>query len=374
MTPNPPDTMTEPKATELPDNGEARITGWDDFFVHQTPYPIVQTISMTPNWIDRFYWNVQDTSGSLMFGVGLGGYRTTSRMDSIVYLLHGKQQRILRLARRTNERDYADPQIGPLSFSVVEPLRKWRLSLGENPSGIAWDLVFEASGESVDYRQFEFDNENGQGSNYHHFVQLGRCTGVVSVDGHTINAGTLLTSRDRSWGVRRAREGQGLLLWLHHQFDEVDLCMILIEARDGTLTYFDGTATTDGVQVKLVSAGHDLRLDPATRDVLGGSVEMLDANGRHYKVEYRERLLRGYLGGIGYGGWQGRDRGDLFMETETIDMSRPASEILAAQPMHLFGHLMRASLNGGPDTVGDLEGGLTRSRSYLYQPRRLQPA
>jgi hypothetical protein len=171
--------------------------------------------------------------------------------------------------------------------------------------------------------------------------------------------------------VRRPREGQGLLLWLHHQFAEVEICTILVEQRDGNISYFDGSVVDADGRRKLVGIAHDLQLDPETRDVLGGSLTVRDDTGREYHVEYFERLQRGYLGGIGYGGWQGKERGEYFLEHDVIDMSRPTAEILASQPMHLFGHMMRVRLNGGEETIGDLEGGLTRSRSYTYQPRKL---
>lgn len=350
------------------------ITSWDDYFVHQTPYPLLQTMTDSPNWIDRFYWNAQASNGSVMFGTGLGQYRTTSRMDSIVYVLTGPEQRILRLGRHITPQDYADPAIGPLRFEIVEPMRHWRWVLDANPTGVTWDLDFRARWEPVDYRQFEFDNDDGNGSNYHHLVQLGISQGTVKIDGQQLDVGGALhTSRDRSWGVRRSREGQGLLLWLQQRFPDVEISLILIESRDGSVNYFDGSATTADGRSSLVAIGHDLRMDPDTRDMLGGTVDVADASGRTYRIEYAERLLRGYVGGIGYGGWQGQDRGSFFMETAAIDMTRPTADILAEQPMHLFAHLMRVNLNGGEPTVGDLEGGITRSSRYVYQPRPLSP-
>ncbi|MFR9804051.1 hypothetical protein ACL02T_17400 [Pseudonocardia sp. RS010] len=348
------------------------ITKWDDYFLHQTPRPLLETVVDTPDWIDRFYWNIQAPDGEVMFGAGLGQYRTTSRMDSIVYLLHPGEQRILRLGRQTTPEDFVDPVIGPLRFEIVEPMRRWRLRLDEdNPAGIGWDLTFTAPREPVDYRQFEFGNAEGKGSDYHHIVQHGVCEGRVALDGTSFSADRFLVSRDRSWGVRRAREGEALLLWLQHQFDDRDVCLIYVESRDGTPSYFDGAVTDADGRRPLLAVGHDLRLDPATRDVLGGVVEVRDDRGHTYRMEYRDRLLRGYVGGIGYGGWQGRDRGSHFMEAHRIDMSRPTADILAEQPMHLFAHLMRTTLNGGGEHVADLEGGITRSRRYTYRPRPL---
>jgi hypothetical protein len=350
------------------------ITSWDDYFIHQTPYPVIQPFTESPHWIDRFYWNAQAPNGAVMFGTGLGQYRSTGRMDSIIYVLTRDEQRILRLGRHTSPDDYAQPAIGPLKFEIVEPMVHWRWVLGENPTGVAWDLDFRARWAPLDYRQFEFDNEDGKGSNYHHLVQLGTCEGTVVIDGQPVDAGgPLHVSRDRSWGVRRSTERRGLLLWLQQRFADVEICLILVESRDGSVAYFDGTATTGSGRKRLVSIGHDLVMDPVTRDMLGGTVEVADSDGRVYRVEYVERLLRGYVGGIGYGGWQGQDRGAIFSESDSIDMKRPTAEILAEQPMHLFAHLMRVTLDG-QETVGDLEGGITRSSRYVYRPRRLSAA
>lgn len=345
------------------------LTSFDDYFIHQTPYPVLHPFTESENWTDRFYWNLHATNGAVMLGVGLGQYRTTGRMDSIGYLLHDGKQHRIKLGRTITPADFADPQIGPLRFDILEPLTSWRLRLDENPSGVAWDLTYTARHEPFEYQQFEFGNEEGKGSNYHHYVQHGRTTGKVWVGGQEIEFDELLTSRDRSWGVRRPREGQGLLLWLHHQFDSASICMILVEQRDGSISYFDGSVTDAEGRRALVDIGHSLRLDPETRDVLGGTVSVVDENGKTYRIDYVERLLRGYLGGIGYGGWQGQDRGEYFLETDVLDMSRPTAEIMATQPMHLFGHLMRATLNGAEETVADLEGGLSRSSKYNYAPR-----
>ncbi|MGE0231469.1 MAG: hypothetical protein AB7O39_10565 [Flavobacteriaceae bacterium] len=350
------------------------ITSWDDYFIHQTPYPIIKPFVDTPHWIDRLYWNIHAEKGNLMFGIGLGSYRTTARMDSISYLLHDKEQRILRLARRTTDDDYADPQIGPLRLEIIKPQETWRLIMEENPAGIAWDLTFNARWSPVEYDQFEFGNENGEGTNHAHYVQLGKAEGIVEIDGRALDTGRLLVSRDRSWGVRRPREGQGLLLWLQHQFENVEICFIMVESRDGSIAYFDGAVTSAEGRRKLVAVGHDLKMAPGTRDMLGGEVQVADTEGRVYKIEYVERRLRGYLGGIGYGGWQGRDRGDMFIEADRIDMNQPTEEILAKQSMHLFGHLMRVRLNGGEECFADLEGGITRSSKYDYRPRKLAPA
>jgi hypothetical protein len=64
------------------------LTSFDDYFVHPTPYPVIQPFTDSENWTDRFYWNMHATNGAVMLGVGLGQYRTTQRMDSIGYLLH----------------------------------------------------------------------------------------------------------------------------------------------------------------------------------------------------------------------------------------------------------------------------------------------
>jgi hypothetical protein len=319
--------------------------------------------------MERCYWHVNDPGGQVAVGLGLGQYRCAGVLDAVLYLTRAGEQRVLRLSRHLSEANFADPRLGPLELTVTVPLREWRLRLGENPSGITLDVRFVASADPVAFSPFDFRGEDDH-SLYTHFVQLGCATGAIEIDGVAVAEGNALpTIRDRSWGVRRARERQGLHLWLQHEIEGVRVNLIYNEARDGSAIYMDGVVDADGSVARIVAIGHDLEVD-GSRDICGGGVEMRDQEGRVFSLSY-ERLLSGYVGGVGYGGWAGVDRGEFFMEHETMDLNQPLTALLAAQPMLLFDHLCRVRIAGHGEAVGSFQAGITRSTSYTYRARGL---
>jgi hypothetical protein len=346
------------------------ITGWDDYLIHQTADPVLRPAVPDDNWMDRFYWNVHDPDGRIAIGVGFGQYRNTGRMDAVLYVLLPQQQRILRLARRTTPDDFADPVIGPLRFTVQEPLRRWRWQLGPSPLGLEWDLQFTAPREPVEFAPFVFGDGIGNRSEFRHFVQLGACTGEIRSAGATIELRDAPTIRDRSWGLRRARERQGLHLWLQHHFEVADVHLVFNEARDGSVAYCDGAVVDASGARRVTAVGHELWLTPGTRDVEGGVVTIEDELGRRHTITY-QRILRGYVGGVGYGGWAGADHGDRLETVETFDLSVPVQETLAAQPLLLFDHICAVQLDDGPAATGSLQIGISRSSQYEYRPRVL---
>lgn len=345
------------------------ITGWDDYFVHQTSNPIVQTTPVVPNFMDRMYFNSHDRNGRFMLGVGLGQYRNTSRMDAIAYLCTPGEQQIIRLARVTGHDDYAEPRIGPLRFDIEEPLKRWRAVLSDNASDITWDLVFEAPRPPFGFTPFDFGEAQDR-SQYRHFVQLGRTRGSVSFGGKIVQVSDGLALRDRSWGVRRSRERQGLHLWLQHALGDTDLFLIYNEARDGSVAYCDGAIVDDEGQHHIISVGHDLHFVATARDVDAAQVSVVDDRGLRHDLDY-QRLLSGYVGGVGYGGWAGAEHPDGLFELERIDTTAPAGDLLADQPILLFDHLCRIAYRD-VRTVGSLQLGITRSSSYQYAPRSVQ--
>lgn len=356
--------MRHPSASSVP------LSRWDDFFIHQAPGPVRRPATEDPNWIERSYWNIADPAAQVMVGIGLGQYRNTGIMDAIVYSTLADEQRVLRLSRHVDLATFTDPAIGPLRLAIDDPFHTWTLTLEDNRSGLAFDLRFEAACAPYGFAPFTFGEGDGRGSHYQHVVQLGAVAGSVAIDGRTVASGEMPTVRDRSWGVRRARERQGLHLWLHHDFGDGQLYLIFNEHRDGSVAYLDGAYIDASGSAPLVAVGHDLDVRSDTRDIEGGVVMSIDSTGRRHDVQY-ERLLRGYVGGLGYGGWINQDRGPAFVEAERFDLSGAPEDVLARQPMLLFDHLCRVTHNGAAAGVGSFQAGITRSREYEYRPRAL---
>lgn len=353
------------------------ITPWDDYFIHQTPQPILQPFTTEPNWMDRFWWGGVSADASTYIAVSMGQYRTTNRMDAIVYAITEDRHRILKLAKNTTPDDFVSPSIGPLHFEITDALKTWSWTLGENPTGAAWDLQYTAGRPLHEYEQFVYGATEEGGSDYHHFVQTGTSTGSVTLDGVAVSATSFNTIRDRSWGIRQSRDRLGMFIWIHHAFESANVALIYSERRDGTISYLDGSITDSDGQRAIVSVGHDLKLGGG-RDVLGGTVSVVDSAGRRYEIGH-ERLLKGFPGPVGYGGWAGKDHSEeltaadgYLFSTGELDLTVDPAEIIASSPIHIYEHPSRVWLDGAEPTVSIMSGGMTRSTSFDYAPKALK--
>lgn len=345
------------------------ITGWDDYFIHQTARPILEPGDPRPNFMDRMHFNVQDSLGRFTLGVGFGQYRNTARMDALTYVILPGEQRVLRLARRTTPEDFATPEIGCQRFLVEKPLERWRWILDENDTGAHWDITYRARRRPVRFAPFRF-GDGAESSDFLHFVQLGTATGTVRIDGASFDIDGTPALRDRSWGVRRSKEKQGLHLWLMHAVGDTDFHIIYNEARDGSVAYLDGAVVDGSGEHRILQVGHELDFVDGTPDVQGGRVTVVDDRGLAHELSYR-RVLNGYVGGVGYGGWAGADHPDGLVQAERQDLNGPAADILAAQPLLLFDHLCTVAY-AGSQAACSFQMGITRSRAYTYEPREVR--
>ena len=219
------------------------------------------------------------------------------------------------------------------------------------------------------FAQFKFGDGDDR-SQFRHFVQLGAVRGTVSFGGEHHELADGLALRDRSWGLRRARERQGLHLWLQHTLASTDICLIYNERRDGSVAYRDGAVVDDEGQHRIVAVGHDLDFVPETRDVSAAHATVVDDRGRRHELAY-ERLLPGYVGGVGYGGWAGAEHPDGSSRSVT-STPQPGREILATQPILLFDHLCQISY--GQCAHGrQLSDGDQPERQLRYAPRVAAP-
>jgi hypothetical protein len=321
--------------------------------------------------VDRFHLLAHDEAGELLLGTGFGQYRTNGVMDAITYAVFPGEQRVLRVSRRITRDTFADTRVGPLSFDVLEPLRRWRWRLEEPRDGLAFDLEFTGTYEPFLYRTFDFAAEGTSESRFNHYIQVGRVAGTVEVDGHAREV-DLVGIRDRSWGVRAERERQGLHFWVQTQLDDAAVCFVYNEHRDGSQAYLDGVVVPRGGEPRTIrELRHRVRFQGETRVPSHYEFAVVDESGAERRIAY-EPLLTGFIGGLGYGGWHGQDRGDYYEASERADTRKPVEEVLATQPILVLDQVCRITSDGRV-SPGNVQFGITRSSSYAYRPT-LAPA
>jgi hypothetical protein len=169
----------------------------DDLFSHRPHTP-------DPGWFDRFYLNVHAPDGDVTLSQGMGSYPRAGVVDGFAILAERGAQRNFRASRQ------GDPgerlvEAGPLSAEILEPLRRWRVRLGENEARFSYDLEFEGDLAPIDAGHVQRrSRKTGALLDWSHFVQVGRVRGSLTIDGvrRELAPDSWFGLRDRSWGIR----------------------------------------------------------------------------------------------------------------------------------------------------------------------------
>ena len=114
----------------------------DDFPVHQTAEPLAHPATSDPNFYDRTWFNGYSKDGSWYFGIGMAVYPHLGILDCAFSVIEkgGKQHCFFGSCRAPLER--TEMQVGPFSIEVLEPMRRTRVVLKDNDTGISCDLTF----------------------------------------------------------------------------------------------------------------------------------------------------------------------------------------------------------------------------------------
>lgn len=316
-------------------------------------------------FFDRFVVNAhpQDgTSPSILVGCGLHPVRGT--VDGFAIVVLPGEQRNVRFSTELAATDWSS--CGPLSWEVVEPNTTWRLVLGDNPTGMTFDLLWRAR---TPYwcGTVEVNNAGGGTTSFDHLFQSGLAEGTVTIDGVHTEVSGWYSQRDRSRGVRTMSGGQGLHVWFQAQFPDRSVGLLLVESRDGSRILLEGavmhTQGSGGHLDDIVDVRHDLVLDDL--DLRSGTVEVTTASGTVYRIACDASAGGGYMSGGGYGGHHGAAKGRDHVEGEVYALDGSVTQ--RTLDSSLTDRLTRFDWDGTPGS-GIFEFALSRSSSYAYLP------
>ncbi len=324
--------------------------------------------SLPERFFDRMMFNLhpaEATSSAALLPtviVGAGVYPARDTTDGYVMVVLPGEQRNVRFS---TELGAARPGgVGPLRWSVTEPLRSWRLVLEDNPTGCSFDVVWTARTQPL-VQDVEVANAADDASSFTHLVQSGRYTGRLTVDGRDHDVTGWFGQRDRSRGIRTMAGGQGLHVWFQAQFPRHCVSFLLVEARDGDRLLLEGAVLCeDGTIDSVTDVAHDLLLDDGL-DLRSGRVRVRTAAGREHVVEIDASGRGVHMAGGGYGGSHGRPLGVDHLEHDAYRLDgsvtpRGLDTALTDRPAVLT--------SGGERGVGIVEFAATRSSAYRYRP------
>ena len=349
----------------------------DDYPVHQTPEPLAQPLTSDRNVYDRTWFNGYANDGSYYFGVGMAVYPHRHVLDGAfsVLLPDGTQHCFYASRRAPAER--TDMSIGPYRIEVVEPMRRTRVLLEDNDSGIACDLTFSARTASIQEGRQVLWQGARRTMDATRFDQFGSWSGTIHTpDGDiAVDPEACRATKDRSWGVRGVGEpdppgapivpGGIFFLWAPLFWEDHVSHAIFFDDGDGralvreglTAPLYAGEEDIPGVEDGRIdwqaTAIHRIEYHPGTRLAKTAEIDLVNLAGSVRTITL-EPIMRFQMKGLGYGHpkWrQGNWQGELETGFESFNVNE--LDLGAVENFHVQ-QVVRAS-DGERQGIGVLE-------------------
>ncbi|MCS7276832.1 MAG: hypothetical protein NZ695_07460 [Dehalococcoidia bacterium] len=234
----------------------------DEYLVHQTVAPLAQVDSADPHWQDRFYFNLHDDRGDLLVITGMGAFPNRGGMEGYIFAVH-RGHHYTHFVSRALAADREEMTAGGLSFSIVEPMRRWRLQLAPADCPVGGQLLFEARCPAYEFGTIRWDRDGHTVVHQCHYTQSGRYVGALRV-GEEVREG-LIGMRDRSWGIRNIA-AVDMWVWISAQMRDGCLTAWQWETAAGERIYCDGALVGEDGQIRrLVGLEHEVEMRPGER-------------------------------------------------------------------------------------------------------------
>ena len=317
----------------------------DDFPIHQTPEPIAHAATSDRNVYDRTWFNGYSGDGQYYFGIGMAIYPHRGILDCAfsVVTRNGRQHCFYGSRRAPAERTEMD--VGPFRLEVVEPLRRTRVVLTDNDSGITCDLTFSARTAAIQEARQTLWSGTRRAMDATRFDQFGRWSGSIRHPDGTIAVRDTecYGTKDRSWGVRGVGEpetggapnmpGGICFVWAPLFWDDHITHAIFFDGQKGDALVREGIvaplypneAAIPTVQhstdKRMATARHRIQYHRGTRLASSAEIDLVNLAGETRTIAL-EPILKFQMKGLGYGHpeWgQGMWKGELATGKESFD-------------------------------------------------------
>lgn len=313
------------------------LSKFDDYPIHQTAEPIAHPASSDRNVYDRYWFNGYQDDGEFYFGIGSAIYPNLGIMDCGLSIVRDGEQHSFHASRRAPV-EPTETVVGPFQIDVLEPMRRIRVTLDDNETGIAADLTFSARTSAVEEGRQTVRNGSSLGMDVTRFAQFGRWQGEIRYAGKTlaIDAEHVPGTKDRSWGLRpvgapdtgkappEERSGpQVFFLWAPIHWRDRCTHLGIFEDGDAHRWHSDGAfvpvydspddipgAEDPGIE-RMASVEHEIDYIPGTRRAGHAKIGLVEKSGKRTEIDL-EPLLCFRMKGIGYmhpewghGTWKG---------------------------------------------------------------------
>ena len=349
----------------------------DDYPIHQTPEPIAHPATSDRNVYDRTWFNGYTNDGSYYFGIGMAIYPHRGILDCAFSVVEqgGRQHCFYGSRRAPLER--TDMSVGPFRIEIIEPMKRVRVVLEDNKSGVSCDLTFSARTASIQEGRQTLWSGARRVMDATRFDQFGRWNGVVRhPDGEIkVSDDMCFGTKDRSWGVRRVGEpetggapvmpGGIFFLWAPLVWDDHISHAIFFDGPKGEALVREGIVAPlykseadvpgveDGRDQRMATARHRVTYVPGTRLASSAEIDLVDHDGQTRTIEL-EPVLKFQMKGLGYTHpeWgQGMWKGELEIGGESFD----PRQVDPLQPENIHVQQVVRANDGARQGIGVLE-------------------
>lgn len=346
----------------------------DELPIHQVPTSLRYVATSDRNAYDRCVLHAFSPDGTTYLMGGFGVYPNLGVIDGYVTVRQGDRQVAVQASGAIG-RDRSAQVVGPLRLEVLQPLQRLRL-VGEDAGyGIACDLVYEAAFPAREEpRHLTYTSERVS-NDACRFVQVGRWSGTLEVEGVTLDVAGWSGDRDRSWGIRRLGEPEPAgkppadpisgfwWVWAPLRFEDYAVVVIAGEDPDGTRNLHEAVRVfspeSGRAPEQLGWAEFDIAYRSGTRHPERATIHLSGRRGKPFDIEIETLSAIALNVGCGYGSdpeWShGVWKGAQWARGVTYDLTDPA--IIAQSSLTLLDHVARATTEDG-EGLGIFEHGV----------------
>jgi hypothetical protein len=322
----------------------------DELLSHQIVDTFARVSQSDRSWTEKIWAMAAARDGSLSMSFGLGKYINRDVMDGFAGVSRGTEQWTVRASRRLAP-DLERSEVGPISYEIVEPLRRTRYRLAPNDVvPISFDIEIEGlTPPTMEERETHISRSRSRiDADIMRFHQSGVARGWVELDGDRteIDDERWVGGRDRSWGVRYGvglpvedveqtsmpADTSGMFVWMPVTMTRPDgrpfTLFVYYQRYQGagwsTGSARGGIELADGRNKPFRDVSPQLEFRDDNRRLVGGTITVVLADGaeRTYRVD--PVSTTGFHLGAGlYGGFdghhQGEWRGELHVDGEHLE-------------------------------------------------------
>lgn len=331
----------------------------DDYPVHQTPEPLAHPATSDANFYDRTWYNGYAQDGSYYFAIGMAVYPHLGILDCAFSVVRPEGLQHCFFASRRAPRERTEMSAGPMRLDVIEPMRRTLVTLDDNDSGLACELLFSARSATIQEGRQTIRHGTRRFMDATRFDQFGAWSGSLRTPEGDIQVSnrTCRATKDRSWGIRPV--GQQVphgapsmpagffFLWAPIFWSDHASHAIFFDGSRGEALFREALTTplygieedmpepSDAEIEPMRRATHRVHYHANTRLAKRAEIDMTDLSGQRRSIEL-EPILRFQMKGLGYGHpkWRhGVWHDELALGSESFD---PRSlDLLALENVHV---------------------------------------